>query len=109
MPNHPDEVLARIRAQARENQIRFTLHANQEMVEEGFTLVEVVHAIACGEILEDYPDEPRGACCLLNGKTGTGRPLHLVCTTAQPVLVVITVYEPKPPKWPTPTQRRIKP
>lgn len=34
--------------------------------------------------------------------------LHVVSTTAQPVLVIITVYEPKPPKWVTPTQRSEK-
>ncbi len=35
-----------------------------------------------------------------------GRTLHIVCTTAQATLIIITVYEPLPPKWTTPTQRR---
>jgi hypothetical protein len=29
----------------------------------------------------------------------------VVCTTGLEVIVVITVYEPKPPKWATPFQR----
>lgn len=29
---------------------------------------------------------------LLAGRTSDGRPLHVVCTTAQPALIVITVY-----------------
>jgi hypothetical protein len=32
--------------------------------------------------------------------------LHVVCTTAGPTLILITVYKPRPPKWVSPTQRR---
>jgi len=99
-------VLKEIYAQAITDNIRITKHAQQEMVEENITLNEVLQAIVTGKILENYPEHRRGACCLLNGLTQKGRPLHIVCTTAQPVLIIITVYEPKPPKWITPTQRR---
>ena len=33
------------------------------------------------------------------------RPLHVVCTTVRRPLIIITVYEPKPPKWTTPETR----
>jgi hypothetical protein len=99
-------VLERIRAQAAVENIRITQHAQQEMVEEDVTLAEVLQAIATAQILENYPEHRRGACCLLNGLTHKGRALHIVCTAAQPVLIIITVYEPKPPRWVTPTQRR---
>ena len=99
-------LIERIRAQAAAEEIRVTLHAQQEMVDEGITLEEVLHASGAAQILENYPEHRRGACCLLYGVTQEGRPLHIVCTTAQPVLVIITVYEPKPPKWVTPTRRR---
>jgi len=98
--------LEQIRAQADIENIRITQHAQQEMVEEDITLDEVLEAIATGQILENYPEHRRGACCLLNGVTKKNRPLHIVCTTVQPVLIIITVYEAKPPKWITPTQRR---
>lgn len=101
-----ETILERIRAQATAENIRITQHAQQEMAEENITLDEVLQAIATAEILENYPEHKRGPCCLLNGVTDHGRPVHIVCTTAQPVLIVITVYEPKPPKWVTPTQRR---
>lgn len=74
------------------------------MVEEGITLDEVLEAIRNSEILEDYPGHRRGPCCLILGWTKTLRPLHVVCTTGQPVLIIITVYEPRPPKWVTPRE-----
>jgi hypothetical protein len=101
-----EAVLERIHAQAAIGNVRITQHAQQEMVDEDATLDEVLQAATVGQILENYPEHPRGACCLLNGLTQKGRPLHIVCTTAQPVLIIITVYEPKRPKWVTPTQRR---
>jgi hypothetical protein len=46
---------------------------------------------------------------LMHGLTDKGRPLHIVCTTAQPMLILITVYEPRPPKWRTARERRSQP
>jgi hypothetical protein len=101
-------VLERIRAQAAVENIRVTQHAQQEMVEEDVVLDQVLEVISTGRILESYPEHRRGACCLLCGFTRSERPLHIVCTTARPELIIITVYEPRPPKWITPTQRRLR-
>lgn len=101
-----EAALEQIRTQADVENIRITQHAQQEMAEENITLDEVLEAIATGQILGNYPEHRRGACCLLNGAAKSGRSLHIVCTTARPVLIIITVYEAKPPKWITPTQRR---
>ena len=97
--------LTQIKSQAAAGQIRLTQHAAEEMAEEEVSLDELLQAIKNAEMLEHYPEHRRGACCLVNGRTNRGRFLHVVCTTAQRVLVLITVYEPKPPKWKTPTMR----
>ncbi|MDE0205594.1 MAG: DUF4258 domain-containing protein [Candidatus Tectomicrobia bacterium] len=99
-------VLDRIREQALADNVRVTRHAQQEMVEEDISLHDVLEAVSHGTVLEDYARHRRGACCLVYGRTRAGRPIHVVCTTAQPTLVIITVYEPKAPKWTAPTQRR---
>ena len=99
-------ILGRIVAQANMENIRITQHAQQEMVEEDITFDEVLEAISDGKILENYSEHRRGACCLVNGQTMDKRPLHIVCTTALSVLIIITVYRPKRPKWITPIQRR---
>ena len=99
-------MLDRIQAQARVGDLRVTQHAQQEMTEEQISLDDVLEAISQGIVLEDYPQHRRGACCLVYGRTRAGRAVHVVCTSAQPTLIIITVYEPKLPKWITPRQRR---
>src|ERR1039457_2689786 len=110
LPSDSEKIKARIveqirSSQIRSSQIRFTLHAHQEMVAENFSLDDVLAGLSQSELLENYPGHKRGACALFNGTTLDGRPVHIVCTTDHPVLIVLTVYEPKLPKWLTPTQR----
>lgn len=104
-----EAILEHLHALVDSEAFRVTQHAQQEMAEEDILLDQALEAIRSGKILENYPDHRRGPCCLVFGYTVSRRPLHVVCTTVQPVLVLITVYEPVPPKWLTPTQRRIGP
>jgi hypothetical protein len=100
---------AHIKSRTAAGAFRVTQHAQQEMVEEEITLDEVVQAIRHAEILEHYPEHRCEACCLVNGFTDEGRPLHIVCTTGQQLLILITAYEPRAPKWLTPQERRSQP
>ena len=101
-----EALLFRIKSHAASGDLRITQHAQQEMAEDEISLDDVLDAIQDGEILEHYPEHRRGACCLVCGLTDKGRPLHIICTTAQPMLILITAYEPRPPKWRTPRERR---
>jgi len=98
-----------IQEQVNNRSIRFTLHAHQKMVAEKISVADLLQALSSAQLLEDYPDYERGPCCLVCGKTKTGRPIHVVCTTTQPELLIITIYEPTLPKWIAPFQRRTKP
>jgi hypothetical protein len=104
----PDS-LKRIREQALRGQLRVTAHAHREMVAEAILLDDLLAALSNGEIIEDYPTHQRGACCLIPGRDAAERAAHIVCTTAQPVLIIITAYLPLPPRWITPTQRGARP
>ena len=99
------EILNRIQNQASVGNMRLTLHAQIEMVEENIKLADIYHAIQTGQILENYPEHQRGSCCLLDGEDERGRDIHIVCTTSRNILIIITAYLPLPPKWITPTQR----
>ncbi len=62
--------------------------------------IDVIIALMSGEIIEDYPDDPRGASCLVLGHTPENRPIHIVCSQdSSGSIVIVTVYEPEPPKW----------
>ena len=52
-----------------------------------------------GTTIEDYPEDQRGASCLIFGLAGE-RPLHVLCgrLDAEEILI-ITAYEPDPVEW----------
>jgi hypothetical protein len=95
----PEAILKRVREQAARNNVFLTLHARQEMIDEAITLDEILEAIATGEVLENYPGFYKGPCCLVSGQSSQNRYIHIVCSTSREQLVIITVYEPKPPRW----------
>ncbi|MCU0858829.1 MAG: DUF4258 domain-containing protein [Pontiellaceae bacterium] len=86
-----------------------TAHAHQEMVEEDILLEDVLCVLRRPVVIENYPDHKRGACCLVCGRNTEGRDIHVVCTTSLDLAIVITVYEPKEPKWENPFTRRKTP
>ena len=98
--------LQHIKLAFRTDDFQFSLHATREAYEEEILPSEIKEAVEEGQLLEDYPAHQRGPCCLLYGRTKAGRELHIVCTSTGLPIVVITVYEPREPKWPTPRQRR---
>jgi hypothetical protein len=100
-----DEIASLLSEQAQKGAIRVTVHAHQEMLEEDISLQEVYDVLLDAILIENYPEHRRGSCCLVCGKTSCGRYVHVVCTTTLETAIIITVYEPQPPKWPTPFER----
>lgn len=84
-----------------------TAHARARAGQRRIRDEELVCALANGEILENYPNDPRGPSALILGYTEDGRPLHAVCAfDPSGTLLIVTVYEPKPPKWVNEKTRR---
>lgn len=91
--------ISEIKEKDRNDNYEISFHGEKERYAEGITLNDIETAVDDGEILEDYPDDPRGASCLVLGYS-ENRPLHIVCGyTPAGNIRVITVYIPKPPKW----------
>lgn len=91
----------------------FSLHAQQERLEENLDITEIEAAVVgSAEVLEEYPDDPRGESCLVLGFAGS-RPMHIVLGWAKRkrdrsrILRVITVYIPSLPKWVNPRTRGV--
>jgi hypothetical protein len=80
-------------------QYEISLHGDEERLEDGLTVQELEEALGSGEVLENYPEDPRGHSCLVLGFS-SGQPVHFVCgRTRQGRLILITVYRPHMPKW----------
>jgi len=61
---------------------------------------EIEEAIYEGTIIEPYPDDPRGASCLILGFVSGDRPLHVICgKIEEDEILIITAYEPDPREW----------
>jgi mitochondrial fission protein ELM1 len=101
-----EEAILRLFKQAvQERQVKISLHAAEEALAENITRTEIETVLLNAQILEDYPDWWLGPSCLIYGRTETERDLHLVASYSELPITIITVYEPRPPKWLTPTQR----
>ena len=97
-------IVTRLREQAARDAIKITIHGYQEMVNDAVSMDDLRGVLMNATVLENYPEHKRGPCCLVCGRAGA-RYIHVVCTTSHEVAIIITVYEPKPPKWPTPFER----
>lgn len=95
----------RLHQQAENDLIRITNHAHQEMINEDVSLEEVREVLLDAAIIENYPAHKRGSCCLVCRLTSRGRYIHVVCSTSHELAIIITVYEPKEPKWTNPFER----
>lgn len=78
----------------------FSFHAFERAEERGILAAEVEAALLAedAEIIEDYPEDPRGPSCLILGRTAERRPLHIQ-VSYPPVVIVVTIYEPDPSMW----------
>ena len=96
-----DGLLDQLQNSVRNRDYELTLHARRRLnLRRHFRTGETEDAVLSSqaEIIEDYPDDPRGASCLVLGFTSGARPIH-VQLAYQPVVSIITAYEPDPEQW----------
>jgi hypothetical protein len=91
--------ISRIKQHIQSENYQFRKHALERASERGIQPLDVKEAILSGNIIEDYPDDPRGMSCLVCGKTFVGDYLHIVCGLVDDTLWVVTVYKPEPEEW----------
>lgn len=94
------DILARIRGAAT-HRLLFLPHAITQMVraDRMITPDEVLAVVSRPELVEDYPEDPRGHSALVLGRGDGGRPIHVVCSPKADYLAVITAYLPHPGRW----------
>ena len=89
-----------IKRQIRSGSYEFSGHSEDERQAERISIADVEAALLNGEVLEDYPNNPRGPSCLVLGYGIPGYPIHVVCgQTPSRRVRLITVYIPSQPRW----------
>jgi hypothetical protein len=93
-------IIDEVRAAAAK-QVLYLPHAIRQMarVDRMITTAEVDVVVAMGEVIEDYPDDPRGHSCLLLGFGDEARVIHVLCSPKMDYLAIITAYIPDPLRW----------
>jgi len=73
------ELLRAIQSAVTVDDRTFSRHGFEQAEERDISPGEIEQALlaANAEIIEDYPEDFRGASCLILGWTGDGRPLHV--------------------------------
>lgn len=97
-----------LRTQLAAGEFEFSQHALRRMVERNIADREIREAGAAAELIEDYPADKYSPSGLLLGFSVGGRALHLLVSRApeQPLVRIITLYEPDPAEWVNYRRRR---
>ncbi|MBM4019193.1 MAG: DUF4258 domain-containing protein [Planctomycetes bacterium] len=89
-----------VRAAAKQK-VLFLPHAVRQILrpDRAISTFEVRQVIASGQVIEEYPEDPRGHSCLLLGRGVGNRPIHVVCAPKEDYLAIITAYLPGAGAW----------
>ena len=94
--------LEQVKALVAQGDIKISDHGYDELAEDDILVRDVVESLADGELLEDYPDFPKGPCVLVLQRDHSNRAIHAVWGIpkgqSRPV-VLVTAYRPDPKKW----------
>jgi hypothetical protein len=107
MVNESD-ILILVRKAARKKRL-FLPHALRQMLrlERMIRTAEIRSVIENGEVIEDYPEDPRGHSCLMFGSGDADRPIHVACSPKINFLAIITAYIPDENEWSSDFKTRI--
>jgi len=69
------------------------------MDQRGIFVDDVLFTIMNGIVIEDYPEDKPYPSCLVLCSNVNGRPIHVVVSTDDTMIFLITAYVPNPEKW----------
>jgi hypothetical protein len=86
----------------RTSNVRVSEHGYDELAEDGLTAREIILGFGNAELIEEYPDYPKGPCILVLQRDRNDKPVHVVWGIpkgyTEPA-VLITAYHPDPSRW----------
>ena len=97
-----EDVFRTILKLIRNNKVRISEHGYQRAYDEDIFIKDIIASVDKSQIVEEYPDYPKGPCVLLLQKDSEGIPIHVLWGIPKgknSPAVLVTAYRPDPYKW----------
>ncbi len=105
------ETLTHIKTLVARGEVKVSDHGYDELAADSILVRELIASVPDAELLEDYPNYPKGSCVLVLQYDSDLRPVHAVWGIPKgerTPAVLVTAYRPDPMKWTDDLRRRKK-
>ena len=105
------KTLEQIKVLVAAGDVRISDHGYDELAADGILVRDVVAGQETAEVVEDYPDFPKGPCVLVLEQDRNCEPIHAVwgIPKGEPSpAVLVTAYRPSAARWTADFRRRRK-
>lgn len=96
------ETFDKVREAIADERVHVSEHAYDEAIDDHLSIVDVISRTPSGgEVVEDYPKDPRGPSCLVLLYVHEDKPVHAVWAldVGSGGAILVTVYRPDPSRW----------
>lgn len=91
--------------------VRISEHGYDALANDGLTVNDLLASVGSADVIEEYPEYPKGAAVLVLQQSVDGSPVHAVWGVPRgynkPV-VLVTAYKPDPALWDETFTRRLR-